>query len=78
MTIKFLRDIDSIAAIDVFPVTVKHFLLARSLFKDCSTLFCLHWKMKGHWPHVNLVEHKHSFSISRPNGCSSPYLYCQW
>ena len=28
---------------------------------------------------LNNIQHQlHSFSISRPNGCSSPYLYCQW
>ena len=25
-------------------------------YKDWSTLFCLHWEMKGHWSHVNLWE----------------------
>ena len=26
------------------------------VFKDWSTLFCLHWDMKRHWSHVNLVK----------------------
>ena len=30
------------------------YLSLKHKYKDWSTLFCLHWEMKGHWSRVNL------------------------